>query len=263
MQTLRWMAFLLAAAPLGAETDAMPESQRNAAAEVEVITIPTPGEFFTAMDKVGRPPWAQMLVVDAPPDAEDRAQIALLLGELVADGYIAVEAQDGQAVKNVGKEILDLAKSLNVGERVLGRASSIADFAENNDWNALREELEATQNEVKLTLRDQKDDDLVSLITVGAWIRGTQLVSSHIAAHYAPEAARLLRQPAIMEFLMDRIAALPERIRDTPLVTEISSGLKQARAAVEADTPSPENVQTLANIMTALTKRISTLPENP
>ena len=32
-----------------------------------------------------------------------------------------------------------------------------------------REELEATQNEVKLSMAEQKDKDLVILVTVGAW----------------------------------------------------------------------------------------------
>ena len=92
----------------------------------------------------------------------------------MADGYIAVEAQDSQGVKNIGKEIINLAKKLNVSQSVLGRGNSINDFADNNDWNALREELEATQNEVKLDMFEQKDNNLVTLVTLGAWIRGTE-----------------------------------------------------------------------------------------
>ena len=72
-----------------------------------------------------------------PENTSNRYQIALILGTLVADGYIAVEAQDSQGVKNIGKEIINLAKKLNVSQSVLGRGNSINDFAENNDWNAL------------------------------------------------------------------------------------------------------------------------------
>jgi hypothetical protein len=125
------------------------------------------------------------LASGTPENTSNRYQIALILGTLVADGYIAVEAQDSQGVKNIGKEIINLAKKLNVSQSVLGRGNSINDFAENNDWNALREELEATQNEVKLDMFEQKDNSLVTLVTLGAWVRGTELASSLIERSHA------------------------------------------------------------------------------
>jgi hypothetical protein len=60
----------------------------------------------------------------------NRAQIALNLGGLIADGFIAVEAQDGQQVKNIGTDIIKLAKALGVSENVLSRGKSINEFAE-------------------------------------------------------------------------------------------------------------------------------------
>ena len=38
--------------------------------------------------------------------------MALNLGGLIADGYIAVEAEDAQQVKNIGADIMALAKPL-------------------------------------------------------------------------------------------------------------------------------------------------------
>ena len=133
-----------------------------------------PGEFFAAINKLDRPNWKQLVRVGTPEATSNRAQIALVLGTLVADGYIAVEAQDGQGVKNIGKEIINLAKKLNVSQSVLGRGNSINDFAENNDWNALREELEATQNEVKLDMFEQKDSNLVTLVSLGSMGSGNR-----------------------------------------------------------------------------------------
>jgi hypothetical protein len=142
----------------------MTSGQIDQAVRIESLTITMPGEFFAA---ITRPPKPALVRVNEA--TANRAQIALVLGTLVADGYIAVEAQDGQGVKNIGKEIINLAKKLNVSQSVLGRGNSINDFAENNDWNALREELEATQNEVKLDMFEQKDSNLVTLVSLGAW----------------------------------------------------------------------------------------------
>ena len=153
----------LPVAGLQAAESPMTPAQVEQVVRIESLTIPMPGEFFAAINKLDRPNWKQLVRTGTPEATASRSQIALMLGTLVADGYIAVEAQDGQGVKNIGKEIINLAKKLNVSQSVLGRGNSINDFAENNDWNALREELEATQNEVKLDMFEQKDSYLVTL----------------------------------------------------------------------------------------------------
>lgn len=220
--------------------------------KLDAVTIPMPGEFFNAMGKVGQPAWGQFLRSGSPGVSDSRLIIALGLGTLVADGYVAVEARDGQAIKNIGKEILALAKKLNVSQSVLGRSNSIADFADNNDWNALREELEATQNEVKLDMVDQKDDRLVTLVSLGAWIRGVDLVSGMVVTEYSPAGAKLLRQPAIIEYLLTQIDALPESARNQTPLPEIRAGLAAALPLVEPEVPSPEQVAKLHTSMKAL-----------
>ncbi len=245
-----------------AET-AMTAGQIGMVERVESITIPMPGEFFTAMGKLNRPDWKKFLRGETPVSTASRAQIALALGTLVADGYIAVEAQDGQGVKNIGKEIINLAKKLNVSQSVLGRGNSLNDFAENNDWSALREELEATQNEVKLDMENQKDGSLVTLVTLGAWIRGMEIVSGFVAENYTPESARLLHQPAIIEYLLAQMTALPESLQKEPLVADIHATLEKCRAEVEPETPSLENLTALSEAMVRMVTEITQSPSAP
>ena len=215
-----------------------------------------PGEFFAAIDKAGRPSWTQLIRTGTPPPTDNRAQIALILGTLVADGYIAVEAQDAQAVKSTGKEIINLAKKLNVSQSVLGRGNSINDFAENNDWNALREELEATQNEVKLSMYEQKDQSLISLVTLGAWVRGTDIASGLVEASYTPETAGLLRQPAIIEYLLSEIDALPKSLKEDQLIVDLRARLENSLALVKAPIPTAEEVKALHKNMSEMTTEI-------
>src|SRR4029450_5347828 len=111
-------------------------------------------------------------------------QIALNLGGLIADGFIAVEAKDSQQVKNIGADIIRLAKALGGSESLLSRGNSINEFAEENDWDTFNEELEATQNEVKSSMQSHADQDLVILVSVGGWIRGTQVVSGGVLKNY-------------------------------------------------------------------------------
>src|ERR1700730_5593843 len=89
------------------------------ATSVDALTVPTPGEFFKAIEKGGKPNWTSEYRPPISIKSTDRAQMALNLGTLIADGYIAVEAHDGQQVKNVGKDVLALAKKLSVSQSVL------------------------------------------------------------------------------------------------------------------------------------------------
>src|ERR1700757_2063412 len=174
---------------LGAEPGRLGADQMAKAIRTDSISIPTPGELFAALEKPGKPNWAGQYRGPVSATYSNRAQIALNLGGLIADGFIAVEAQDSQQVKNIGTDIIKLAKALGVSQNVLSRGNSINEFAENSDWDALKEELDATQNEVKNSMQSHSDQDLVVLVSLGGWIRGTQVVSGSVAANYNERSA--------------------------------------------------------------------------
>lgn len=221
------------------------------AIRTDEISVPSPGECFAAINKFERPAWSQLVRSPAPPVTTNRAALAMHLGTRVTDGFVAVEAQDSQRVKNIGRDIINLAKSLGISQTILARGNSISDFAENNEWNALREELDATENEVKLAMRGQKDDDLVSLVTVGAWLRGTQTACQTLNIQFRPEATEILRQPAVAAMLVAKLDQLPDRLRNDPMVSAAKTGLEQILVILHtnSDTPLTEDeVNTIYSI---------------
>src|SRR6202011_2005310 len=229
------------------------------AASVDALTVPTPGEFFKAIAKGGKPNWTSQYRPPVSIKSIDRAQMALNLGTLIADGYIAVEAHDGQQVKNVGKDVLALAKKLSVSQSVLARGQSIAQFAENSAWEQLNEELEATQNEVKKALEENRDTDLITLVSIGGWIRGTEVVTGLVLQNYNPEDAKLLRQPALVSYLKSKLTALPEKIQKDPLVQTASRDLDsiQKMVSFSADhVPTVDEVKDLNIAASKITKEI-------
>src|SRR5881227_4194389 len=198
----------------GAEPARLPADQLAKAVRSDSISIPTPGELFAALEKPGKTDWSGQYRGPIPVTYRNRAQIALNLGGLIADGFVAVEAKDGQQVKNIGSDIIKLAKALGVSEKLLGRGSSINEFAENNEWDTLQEELEATQNEVKASMQSHADQDLVILVTLGGWIRGTQVVTSTIVQNYDERSAKVLRQPALVHFMQSKINEISPELRN-------------------------------------------------
>jgi len=218
------------------------------AVQLDAFTVPTPGELLAALNKVGKPNWQAQYRAPIPTAYTSRPQIALNLGGLIADGYLAVEAEDSQQVKNIGKDIMTLARTLGISENVLRRGKSIEDFAENNEWSTLKEELDATQNEVKLAMDEQHDEELTTLVTLGGWIRGTEAVSGWIGSNYTEPEAKLLRQPAIVALLRSKLAGLPPRTQQDDLVKGLDSRLQTIQQMVSfppGQTPTQEDVKKL------------------
>src|SRR5436305_6360231 len=240
------VAFLACGSIAFAAEPPLSQDQLAKAIKTDSLTIPTPGELFAAFEKPGRPDWAGQYRTPIPMTYRNRAQIALNLGGLIADGFIAVEAQDSQQVKNIGTDIIKLAKALGVSENVLSRGNSINEFAENSEWDALQEELEATQNEVKSSMQSHRDQDLIILVSVGGWIRGTQAVSAAVMQNYDERAAKVLRQPALVSFIQSKLNDISPDVRDEPLIKEVSGqlpGIEKLVAFPVGKAPSADDVR--------------------
>src|SRR5438876_32690 len=254
------IAFLTSATlAFAAETTSLPPEQLTKAIRTDSLTIPTPGELFAALEKPGKPDWAGQYRTPIPVSYRNRAQIALNLGGLVADGFIAVEAQDSQQVKNIGTDIVKLAKALGVSENVLSRGNSINEFAENSEWDALHEELEATQNEVKASMQTHQDQDLVILVSLGGWIRGTQAVSASVIKNFDEQSAKVLRQPAVVSFIHSKIDDISMDLRSEPLVKSVNEQLANIEKLVAFQTgkgPTLDEVKKLNEAVTKLMEEI-------
>ena len=248
-----------ASTAFAAEPAPLPPEQLAKAIKTDALTIPTPGELFAALEKPGKPDWAGQYRTPIPMTYRNRAQIALNLGGLIADGFIAVQAQDSQQVKNIGTDIIKLAKALGVSENVLSRGNSINEFAENSEWDTLHEELEATQNEVKASMQTHRDQDLVILVSLGGWIRGTQAVSAAVMKNYDEGSAKVLRQPAVVNFIKTKINDISPDLRNEPLVKSVSEQLTELERLVAFQAgkgPSVDEVRKLNEAVSKLMEEI-------
>lgn len=248
------------AASAAPEMPPLTADQMSSAIELEVISVPTPGELFAALNKQCKPDWTGEFRGPITTAYSDRSQAALNLGGLIADGYIAVEAMDGQQVKNLGRDILGLSKNLGISKGILDRGESINRFAQDNDWPALKEELEAMQNEVKQEMENLHDDDLITLLSVGAWVRGTYVVSDVVLKNFSQNTSCILRQPALVDYLRGRLDKLPPRMKDSATVKTVSAGVESLSKLVSfplGDTASKEDVQKLHDQAGELLKSIA------
>src|ERR1700732_5583791 len=64
------------------------------ATQLDDVVVPLPSEVFNVLDKLGSPNWGGQLREPKVRNRGEREQIALLLGSVVAEGFVAVEAAD-------------------------------------------------------------------------------------------------------------------------------------------------------------------------
>ena len=61
---------------------------------VDDVVVPLPNEVFGALNKLGGVNWREYVRNDKGSNFTERPRIALLLGAVIADGFIAVQAED-------------------------------------------------------------------------------------------------------------------------------------------------------------------------
>ncbi len=192
---------------------------------VDDVVVPVPSEVFSVLDKLGEPNWRVELRKQGLPTTSDRTQLSLLFGYTVAEGFVAVQAEDKEAVQDIGRDVIALAKSLGLSKSVLPHAQSILEAADKSNWSVIRKEFDQTQKTVRDTMAQMKDMDLSQCVSLGGWLRGTASVTSIVKKSFSADRAELLNQPMLVEHFVNTIGKMPESTRDHDVLRSIRKGL--------------------------------------
>jgi hypothetical protein len=233
---------------------------------IDEVVVPVPSEIFGVLDKLGRPHWEDVLrptkglvkPIGEPP------QIALLLGTVIAEGFIAVEAENTEEVKKIGKSVLNLAAAINVRQAVLKRSNSIIEAADKKNWPSVRRELDGALADVKKAMIELNSEELSQLVSLGGWLRGTEALTSVVKRNFSRDGAELLHQPVLLQYFDRRIQAMSSRRRDHPLVQKVHQGVLDIRPLVgltDSDI-SEKTVNEINGITERLIKGIISKPTN-
>ena len=100
--------------------------------------VPLPNEIFGALNKIDSVNWKEFVRTNKGTNFTERPRIALLLGTVIADGFIAVQAEDAPSVKEIGQRVVSLAKGIGVGNSIVPHAKAITEAADKRNWPAVR-----------------------------------------------------------------------------------------------------------------------------
>lgn len=221
---------------------------------VDSVVVPIPSEILEVLDKLGSPNWAGELREVGGVNSPDRTRVALLLGTVVAEGFVAVQAQNRDAIEDAGKEVLRLSESLGIKKYVVQHAQSILDAAKANDWDSVRRELDNTERTVRDTMEKMRDEELSQCVSMGGWLRGTEVLTSVVIKDYNADRAELLNQPDLVRHFRKQI----DGMRSKKKMKSIASGLEKiAKAMGNGDKlVPPRQVKRIQQITSDLVKEI-------
>ncbi len=232
------------------------------ATSVEDVIVPVPSEVFGVLDKLGSPNWHDVLRSEKPAVPSARPETALLLGDVIAEGFIAVEAQDPEQVKKIGRTVLDLSAALGVRKAVIARSNAIIEFADKKDWPRVRTELDGALSDVKQGMDELHDEELAQLVSLGGWLRGTEALAQVVNRNYTKDSAGLLHQPALLDYFDHRLVHMSPHLRSNEVVAKIQKRLPEIRPLIgEADSNiSQQSVDQIREIVHDLVIAIAPTP---
>jgi hypothetical protein len=248
--------FLLAISGSGQAPPSHIDLSKFPATQLDDIVVPLPSEVFNVLDKLGTPNWQEQLREPVVKNRGEREQIALLLGSVVAEGFVAVEAADKARVKQIGRDVLELARAIGVESTVLTRTNSIVTKADSGDWVSVRRELDGALTDVKNAMIQLKDAQLAHLVSLGGWLRGTEVLTAVVQKSYSLDGADLLNQPDLLRYFQERLADMPLRMRNNPLVNRIQKGLEEISPLINQK-PTPGSVRRINEITGQMVKAIN------
>ncbi len=181
---------------------------------INEFTAPSIAKIFESLEALAPLPILKFQRDPAAKMPLNRAELAIELGFLIADGFLVVQAGELGKVEELAADLTRYGKALGAGERVNRHAASLLESARKQDVAQLKMELAATQKDVELELVTLRDADLAHLISLGGWIRALQVSSDAVAGQFSESRAKQVMREDIADYYSSIVSGLEPRISE-------------------------------------------------
>ena len=239
------------------------------------VIVPAPSEIIMALDMLSEVNWKEVVTYDKSTNYSDNYKIALNLGVRVAQGFIAIQAQDRDNTRDMFSICRDLAKNFGAKSDMFVEKDEILRLLDENNWTELRSILD----DIHLRVKDEMykyDPDFVELASVGGWMEGLHIVAKALKSNYSSDASVILYQPELIQYFSEAVKNIKPGNGNNPEVKEISLMMQEIGRLCEVGSGNPiplENVEKLYEISSKINRLIvsqnktgndpATVGENP
>ncbi len=240
----------------------------KAGAKVAELPLPNPFDKLIAIEEVvgaGKIDWsalADAVAVDV--DANDftaKADASMALGVKIADGIVAIKAQNVEKLNRSADQLEALGKNLGATDDDLKRARQVRDLANRGEWLQVFLELGFLQTDIMQKLNTPENLPYRTLVVASGWLQGARYASSLISSNYTPELSNILREPVLAGELKKQVAALPANIQKSDKVAQIRKAVEAAYPIVNVPLTAPiakEDVAKLKSIGDTAVQAVTT-----
>ena len=186
-----------------------------------------------------------------------REYLALELGFLICEGFLAVQSNDMKKVQSLATVLSKYANALGAGDRVKGHAANILAHSKRNNRAALKKELAATQLDVEKELILLQDVDLAHLISLGGWLRALDVSAHAVTREFTPKRAKLLYREDIADYYEYSLSSIKPQLKEKPDFKTLSASLttlKQKMLLKEGQKPKPETIAAIGEVTKTMVK---------
>lgn len=184
------------------------ESHSNQELGINVYTAPSISKIFDQLDHLPAIPEEYVLRNRPEKLSTTAGALALEMGYLLADGFIAVRSGHMNDIKPIALDLTRYGKALGVGERMNTHSASLLEYAEKGQLEEFKKSLAATQSDVNAELTSLRDPDLAHLIALGGWIRALEASTAAISSKFDPEQAAIIFYPDAPAYFSEVLGCL-------------------------------------------------------
>jgi hypothetical protein len=192
---------------------------------VNQYTAPSIAQIFKQLDELRPVPFDQLKREPPVLSGATREQKSLMFGEFIADGFLLVEAEKKNLIADFGRVLMQQARALGVGDRVMRHSASLTELGRRGEWPRVRQELITTQTDVEQAVVELRDEKMAHLISLGGWLRGLEICAGSVEFDFSPQRAKVLAQPDLVDYFQGELQTLPPALAHTSLFEKLHAGI--------------------------------------
>jgi len=227
--------------------------------------VPSPNELFRALENLGERNWKTIVgAIKQDSDKQkknykDNLILAMNLGIRVADGFLAVAAEDKDLLGDLAPVIKTISQRLGVKEALIGVGDRIQNYAQEEKWGLLTKELDELQGGVLAEMVRLRNNDAALLGSIAGWLEGMHLVTKSLVESYDTEGSKLLRQSWLVERFLVDLEDVDGSVRQRDLIVDLINDLKQIKLLCDVGKDEPvakADIQKLYALTSAFTEKV-------
>ena len=231
------------------------DSHSNQELGINVYTAPSISKIFAQLDNLPAIPEEYVLRKRPEHLPLDAGKLALEMGYLLADGFIAVRSGHMNDIKPIALDLSRYGKAIGVGDKMNTYSASLLEHAEKGHLEEFKNILASTQSAVNEELAALRDPDLAHLLALGGWVRALEAAAASIEQKFDASQATVLFYPDAPEYFYEILSGLHPRTAKRLSVESMGQLLQQLvshMTRTPGEAPSPEKVRAIRETAAAI-----------